>query len=175
MTDPVTSPVETHLINDAIERLRVLTQVDVQNGWRCCAQDLSVTVATQSQDWNDWSIAELNPKEYIVWSAGRQVMWLSQRLVIPQDLQGYPLAGLALRLVLTWWAESAQIFVNGQLVQEGDLFDSSARVLLSSAVVPGDEIEVALRLVSPGHDIGALMRSTVVYEATEEHRSRFCC
>jgi alpha-mannosidase len=168
MTDPVTSPVETHLINDAIERLLALTQVDVQNGWRCCAQDLSVTVATQSQDWNDWSIAELNPKEYIVWSAGRQVMWLSQRLVIPQDLQGYPLAGLALRLVLTWWAQSAQIFVNGQLVQEGDLFDSSARVLLSSAVVPGDEIEVALRLVSPGHDIGALMRSTVVYEATEE-------
>ncbi len=168
MTDPVTSPVETHLINDAIERLLALTQVDVQNGWRCCAQDLSVTVATQSQDWNDWSIAELNPKEYIVWSAGGQVMWLSQRLVIPQDLQGYPLAGLALRLVLTWWAQSAQIFVNGQLVQEGDLFDSSARVLLSSAVVPGDEIEVALRLVSPGHDIGALMRSTVVYEATEE-------
>ncbi len=168
MTDPVTSPVGTHLINDAIERLRFLTQVDVQNGWRCCAQDLSVTIATQSQDWNDWSIAELNPKEYIVWSAGRQVMWLSQRLVIPQDLQGYPLAGLALRLVLTWWAQSAQIFVNGQLVQEGDLFDSSARVLLSSAVVPGDEIEVALRLVSPGHDIGALMRSTVVYEATEE-------
>ncbi|MBD1808080.1 alpha-mannosidase [Microcoleus sp. FACHB-SPT15] len=168
MTDPVTSPVGTHLINDAIERLRFLTQVDVQNGWRCCAQDLSVTVATQSQDWNDWSIAELNPKEYIVWSVGRQVMWLSQRLVIPQDLQGYPLPGLALRLVLTWWAESAQIFVNGQLVQEGDLFDSSARVLLSSAVVPGDEIEVALRLVSPGHDIGALMRSIVVYEATED-------
>lgn len=168
MTDPVTSPVGTHLINDAIERLRFLTQVDVQNGWQCCAQDLSVTVATQSQDWTDWSIAELNPKEYIVWSAGRQVMWLSQRLVIPQDLQGYPLAGLALRLVLTWWAQSAQIFVNGQLVQEGDLFDSSARVLLSSAVVPGEEIAVALRLVSPGHDIGALMRSTVVYEATEE-------
>jgi len=167
MTDPVTSPVGTHLINNAIERLRVLTQVDVQNGWRCCAQDLSVSVATQSQDWNDWSIAELNPKEYIVWSVGRQVMWLSQRLVIPQDLQGYPLPGLALRLVLTWWAESAQIFVNGQLVQEGDLFDSSARVLLSSAVVPGEEIAVALRLVSPSHDIGALMRSTVVYEATE--------
>ncbi len=91
-------------------------------------------------------------------------MWLGQQLVVPQDLQGYPLAGLALRLGLTWWAQAAQIFVNGQLVQEGDLFDSSARVLLSSSVVPGEEIAVALRLVSPGHDIGALMRSQTIYE-----------
>ena len=94
-------------------------------------------------------------------------MWLGQRFVIPQDLQDYPLTGLALRLALTWWAEAAQIFVNGQLVQEGDLFDSSTRVLLSSAVTPGEEIAVALRLVSPGHDIGALMRSHCLYEAAD--------
>ncbi len=94
-------------------------------------------------------------------------MWLSQHFVIPKDLQGYPLAGLALRLALTWWAQEAQIFVNGQLVQEGDLFDSSARVLLSQAVVPGEAIAVSLRLVSPVHDIGALMRSHAVYESTD--------
>ncbi len=92
-------------------------------------------------------------------------MWLGQHFVVPQDLQDYSLTGLALRLVLTWWAEDAQVFVNGQLVQQGDLFDSSARVLLSTAVMPGEEFAVALRLVSPGHDIGALMRSQVVYEA----------
>ena len=94
-------------------------------------------------------------------------MWLGQLFVIPQTLQGYPLAGLALRLALTWWAEDTQIFVNGQLVQEGDLFDCSARVLLSEAAVPGEKISVALRLVSPGHDIGALMRSCCVYESTD--------
>jgi alpha-mannosidase len=153
-----------HPIKDAIERLRALTQVTVQNHWRCCPQDLPAAVATQFEQWNHWSTAELNPKEYIVWSAGHQVMWLGQQFIVPQDLQGYPLAGLALRLALTWWAEDARIFVNGQLVQEGDLFDSSARVLLSSTVVPGEEITVALRLVSPGHDIGALMRSRCVYE-----------
>ncbi len=170
MTTPVTSQTQMHPINDAIERLRALTQVTVQNHWRCCAQDLPAAVATQFEQWNDWSTAELNPKEYIVWSAGHQVMWLGQRFIVPQDLQGYPLTGLALRLLLTWWAASAQIFVNGQLVQEGDLFDSSTRVLLSSAVVPGEEITVALRLVSPGHDIGALMRSRCVYEAaTDDH------
>jgi alpha-mannosidase len=153
-----------HQIQDAIERLRALTQVNVQNHWRYCPQDLPTALATQPKQWDDWSTVELNPKGYIVWSAGRQVMWLGQRFLIPQDLQGYPLAGLALRLALTWWAQSAQIFVNGQLVQEGDLFDSSARVMLAESVVPGQEIAVALRLVSPGHDIGALMRSRSVYE-----------
>jgi alpha-mannosidase len=167
MTDPATSSERGHEINQAILRLRALTQVNVQPHWRCCPQDLPATVATHPERWNDWSIAELNPKEYIVWSAGLQVMWLGQLFVIPQTLQGYPLAGLALRLALTWWAEDAQIFVNGQLVQEGDLFDSSARVLLSEAAVPGEKISVALRLVSPGHDIGALMRSRCLYESTD--------
>jgi alpha-mannosidase len=171
MTDPLTSTDRMHQIQDAIKRLRALTQVSVQNHWRYCPQDLPAELANQSERWSDWATADLNPKGYIVWSAGRQVMWLSQRFIIPQALQEYPLAGLALRLALTWWAESAQIFVNGQLVQEGDLFDSSGRVLLAESVVPGQEIAVALRLVSPGHDIGALMRSRNVYEAIDSIES----
>jgi alpha-mannosidase len=150
-------------LSESIDKLRTYTQINIQASWFSCAENLPIEVATTCDPFN-WSSVELNAKGYITWQAGQQVMWLGQRLVIPQDLQGYPLAGLALRLALTWWAESAQVFVNGQLVQEGDLFDSSARVLLSSAVVPGEEITVALRLVSPNHDIGALMRSRCVYE-----------
>ncbi|AOY81662.1 alpha-mannosidase [Moorena producens JHB] len=155
-------------INHAIAKLRALTQINVQQGWRYCNGDIPYPVATQPQTWENWSIAQLNDKDYITWSAGRQVIWLSQRFLVPQDLQRYPLAGLGLRLVLTWWAESAEIFVNGQLVQEGDLFDSSTRILLNSTVVPGEEFAVALRLVSPGHDIGGLMRSQILYEATND-------
>jgi alpha-mannosidase len=95
------------------------------------------------------------------------VLWLAQRLVIPQNLQGYPLDGLSLRLALTWWAEAAQIFVNGVGVQEGDLFDCSTRVLIRP-VTPGEEITVALRLVSPDHDQGALVRSLCIYGADEQ-------
>lgn len=157
-----------HLIHDAITKLRALTRVNVQNGWQYCIQDLPAAVATDAQRWHDWLTVELNTKEYIVWLPGRQVMWLGQRFVVPQNLQGYPLAGLALRLLLTWWAEDVQIFINGQLVQQGDLFDSSVRVLLDGAVTPGAEIAVALRLVSPGHDIGGLMQSICLYEATED-------
>ncbi|WP_424100149.1 alpha-mannosidase [Moorena producens] len=155
-------------INDAIAKLRALTQANVQQGWRYLTRDIPYPVATQPESWDNWSIAQPNQKDYITWSAGRQVMWLSQRFVVPQDLQRYPLSGLGLRLVLTWWAESAEIFVNGQLVQEGDLFDSSTRILLNSTVVPGQEFAVALRLVSPGHDIGGLMRSQILYEASND-------
>jgi alpha-mannosidase len=161
MTDPVSS----RSIEYTIEKLRALTQIPVQNQWRCCPQDIPANLATQWKSCQDWPIAELNSKGYIVWSAGQQVMWLSQKFVIPHNLQGYPLAGLSLRLALTWWAQLAQIFVNGQLVQEGDLFDSSTRILLSESVQPNEEISVALRLISPGHDIGALMRSICLYES----------
>ncbi|MGQ4646094.1 glycoside hydrolase family 38 N-terminal domain-containing protein [Lyngbya aestuarii] len=168
MTQPVTSNAEIRQINEAVDRLLALTQVKVQNCWLFRLEDLPVAVATQSQRWQNWSIAQPNSKGYIIWSAGHQVIWLGQSWVIPQDLQGYILAGSTLRLVLTWWAQDAQIFVNGQLVHTGDLFDSSARVVLSSAVVPGEEVTVALRLVSPGHDIGGLMRSFLLYEARDQ-------
>ncbi|MFB8787714.1 MAG: alpha-mannosidase [Potamolinea sp.] len=158
----------TEAIIDTITKLRALTEVDVQNYWRCCTEDLPVSIATEPASCQNWPIAELNTKKYIVWSAGQQVIWLGQNFTIPQDLQGYPLTGLALRLTLTWWAVDTKIFVNGKLVQQGDLFDSSARVLLSDSVVPGETITVALRLVSPGHDIGALMRSLCLYESTDD-------
>jgi len=81
---------------------------------------------------------------------------------------GYPLSGLTLRLALTWWAIDAQIFVNGALVQAGDLFDCVTRILLSESVTPGDQFAIALRLVSPGHDDGALVRSVCHYESTTD-------
>ena len=58
-----------------------------------------------------------------------------------------------------------KIFVNGVLLQQGDLFDSSARVLITENASPGREYLVAIRLITPHHDIGALMRSHLVYES----------
>ena len=118
---------------------------------------------------SDWHLVQLNAKEHIAWTGGKKVLWLVQRFVVPQNLQGYPLAGLSLRLALVWWADSAEIYVNGELVLEGDLFDCSPRVLLSQGVTPGEEFVVALRLVSPGHCFGALVRSLLVYESYDDH------
>lgn len=152
-----------NIISQAIAQLRSCTQLNIQNTW---------------QGWQEASDGERkggamqqpNNRGHIAWRKGREVLWLVQKLVIPQQLQGYPLEGLCLRLALTWWAEEAQIYINDQLVQEGDLFDCSTRVLLGSSVTPKQEIYVALRLVSPGHDDGALVRSLCVYESnSDEH------
>ncbi|RMF23414.1 MAG: alpha-mannosidase, partial [Cyanobacteria bacterium J083] len=144
-----------------ISKLQALTVLNVQNNWQIRQIDKQTIPKIKSHNWQN---AQLNENNYIVWQGGRQVRWLQQVFVLPENLQGYSLIGLSLRLALTWWAEDAQIFVNGQLVQRGDLFDSSARVLLTPTVEAGEKITVHLRLVSPGHDIGALMNSVCVYE-----------
>ncbi|MBD2018687.1 alpha-mannosidase, partial [Leptolyngbya sp. FACHB-36] len=152
-------------ISSALDRLRALTQCSVQTTWRCWDGDLPTAQALS--EWHTWTIVDLNAKQHVAWSKGEQVRWFGQAIVVPQALEGYPLQGLCLRLALMWWAIEAQIFVNGQLVQEGDLFDCSTRLLLSDAVAPGEEIAIVLRLVSPGHDDGALVRSTCLYESLD--------
>ena len=154
---------DLNIIENAIAKLQSQTQLDIQDNWHDYSefdsnQDLTVT------DFRNQPTAELNEKRYIVFPQGRQVRWLVQKITIPHSLVNYPLSGLTLRLVLTWWAEDAKIFINGKLVQEGDLFDSSARVLITDNAIVGQEFLVAIRLVSPNHDIGALMRSRLVYE-----------
>ncbi len=151
-----------HQISGVVDRLHQLTQRDVQTGWRS-----SLTNPSQSLDLQQ-PPCELNAKHHIAWSKGHQVIWLHQQFVLPESLQGYLLEGLTLRMALTWWAEVAEVYVNGQLVQEGDLFDHSARVVLSPSVILGEMITVTLRLVSPGHDDGALVRSRLIYESNDD-------
>ncbi|ODH00127.1 alpha-mannosidase [Nostoc sp. KVJ20] len=162
---PTVSQSQTKSISQAIEQLRSFCQVNLQSTWLYQESDLIITDVVAA-DLSHWQPVELNAKEHIAWTGGKKVLWLVQRLVVPQDLQGYSLAGLSLRLALVWWADSAEIYVNGELVLEGDLFDCSPRVLLSQGVTVGEEFTVALRLVSPGHCDGALVRSLLVYEST---------
>ncbi|MEM6612903.1 MAG: alpha-mannosidase [Cyanobacteria bacterium P01_C01_bin.72] len=148
------------IIENAIASLRQLVRLETHASWR----DLG---ASSTADFKSCPTATLNKNNYIVFPQGKQIKYLAQQFVIPPTLQGYPLAGLSLRLVLTWWAADAQIFINGELVQQGDLFDSSARVLITDNAQPGNEYLVLIRLVSPGHDIGALMRSHLIYEQVD--------
>lgn len=160
-------PASHHLLGEVIDRLRACTQIDILNNWQSCDTDIPASQIDRLYSF-PWGKPTINPKSYITWAKGSQVLWLRQKVIIPKSLpkslDNYPLAGLSLRLALTWWAESAQVFVDGKLVQEGDLFDAQARVLLQESVIAGAEVEVILRLVSPAHDQGALMRSTLVYE-----------
>jgi alpha-mannosidase len=149
----------------AIEKLRSLSQSNVQSSWRCSHDDFSVSQVIAA-DISSWSHIQCNEKGHIAWDKGRNTLWLVQKIIVPPSLKlGYPLTGLSLRLALVWWADAVQVYVDGKLAVEGDLFDFSPRVLLGDAVTPGDEYTVAIRLVSPGHDNGALMRSHLVFES----------
>ena len=157
-------------IAEAIAKLRLLSQLSVQSRWRFYQGDLPVAQATQAATWQTWAAVSLNVKNHVAWQKGRRVLWLGQRIIVPHHLGlpnaqgGYPLQGLTLRLALSWWAQVAQLYVNGKLVQEGDLFDATTRLLLSSAVRQDDSFDIAIRLESPGHDNGALVRSICLYE-----------
>ncbi len=139
-------------IVETIAKLSALTSIDVQGKWLT----------------NENTLAPLNEKNYITWSAGRQVQILKQSFLIPDNIDGYEIGGLSLRLSLAWWAEKAEIYLDDTLVQEGDLFDSSTRILLRESVTPGETVNVSLRLLSPGHDIGGLMKSILVYQGDLE-------
>ncbi|MCU0525688.1 MAG: hypothetical protein MUF72_12780 [Elainella sp. Prado103] len=161
------SAINTQIAN-TVQRLRQLNQLDVQANWRSYLGDLPPAQATQFNTWQSWRPVTLNSNRQVTWEKGQRVLWLGQRIVVPHNLQGYYLQGLMLRLGLTWWASLAQIYVNGQLVQAGDLFDSVARILLSRSVQIGQTIDVALRLVSPGHSNGALVRGICLYELASQ-------
>jgi alpha-mannosidase len=150
------------VINDAINKLYQLGEVNIQDNWHYWHGDLE---NIDRIDLNNWAKVSLNEKGYITFNRGRQICWLAQKIIVPERLQNYPLIGLNLRLCLTWWAEDAKVFVDGKLIAAGDLFDSTMRLLLAESVDCDREFIVAVRLVSPQHDIGALMRSKCVYES----------
>jgi len=111
----------------------------------------------------------LNDRGHIAWEKGRSVLWLGQDVVIPETWNGYPLRGLTAKLALTWWAEEAIVFVDGRAVQAGDLFDCSARMVLTDRVRGGECFRIRVRLVSPGHDPGALVKSQLELEDLREN------
>ena len=156
-------PPASNNLSEVVANLRQLSRVDVQSGWKYCDSDSAVDFVNIC----NWPVAELNGKGHIAWPSGKQVLYLGQKFVIPHNLHGYPVADLRLLLGLTWWAEDAEIFVSGESVGRGDLFDCSDRVLLANSATEGDEFLVVLRLVSPSHDGGALVRSVCLYEAAD--------
>lgn len=154
-------------ILSVVEKLRSFSQLNIQSQWRYQTSELNVNDISTGGFFG-WDIVRLNKKEHISWQKGRKVLWLKQKVIVQKYLHGCNLQDLSLRLSLVWWADSAQVYVNGKLVAQGDLFDFSPRVLLAQTAKPGDEFIVTLRLVSPAHDDGALVKSVLVYESDRE-------
>ena len=154
---------QSKAIDFVLNKLRQLTQQDIQPLWRYYTES-SLNWQQLAQYFETLSLVTLNDKDAAVWEKGQKPRWFIQKLVLPSHLNNYPLQGLTLRLKLTWWAEDAKIYINNKLVQKGDLFDSSTRLLLTPSVTTNQVIWIALRLVSPNHDIGGLMESKLIFE-----------
>ncbi|MGK7912772.1 MAG: alpha-mannosidase [Synechococcus sp.] len=103
-----------------------------------------------------------------MWSRGQQEQRFRLRWVVPESLQSLPLVGQVLRLKLAWWSDWAEIWLDGDRVYEGDLFDRDCRILLSGHASTGRAFDVEVRLKSPGHDDGALQTSRVEVEYPEQ-------
>jgi alpha-mannosidase len=158
------------VIEHAIATLREMTQLDLLSQWRIQAGYNATEIHQALDNWPQWYLSNINDKGHIAWPEDRIEIFLVQQLHCPSTLKEYPVDGLTARLALTWWAEEAEVFVNGQSVQSGDLFDHSARVLLTEHLKPDNTISLALRLISPGHDLGALVRSRLILEQSNPDR-----
>jgi alpha-mannosidase len=161
MPEPIPAALETTL-----ERLRGQTELNWQTRWRSWLGEADVE-RVQSFASSRWQAHPLNGKGHLAWGRGRRSLWLQSQLVWPERLDQFPLRGMEARLALTWWAEQATLYVNGQPVQSGDLFDCSTRTCLTTAVEPGESLELLLHLVSPAHDAGALVSSRLLFEAPQ--------
>ncbi|GAB4355213.1 MAG: glycoside hydrolase family 38 C-terminal domain-containing protein [Cyanophyceae cyanobacterium] len=173
--DAVTRPTPVlDAIAPTVSRLRSLVQVSVQDQWRSRLGDLEAGAVPDVLAAQSWPVASLNDRGHIAWERGRTVLWLAQRLTVPTAIgakplpigDAYDLTNWTMALDLCWWAEDAQIFVNGVPVQAGDLFDAFCQLPLGTAQ-PGETLDLAIRLESPGHDNGALVRSQWRFSAPD--------
>lgn len=150
-----------------LDRLRTLSQLDIQPGWQLAGgANVQSPWQLPQTDRQAWPIAPLNERGHVAWPQGHHVLWLCQTIdwSTLDQLRDYPLDGLEVRLALHWWADQAEVFVDGERVQTGDLFDCFGRLRLQAKPGEARGSELALRLVSPGHDPGALVRSQLVFE-----------
>lgn len=166
VSDP-SVPSASQFIEATISRLQALSAYSVQSNW------YTLTAPPSAHEQGIPSrhtavLATLNHRQHIAWPKGKQCLWLYQTLKWPDHVNGFSVEGYTAKLALRWWAESADIYVNGEWIQSGDLFDCFTRVTLDPAVQPGQAVEIALRLISPGHDDGALVRSHLTFESTDE-------
>lgn len=91
-------------------------------------------------------------------------IYLKQVWQVPEIYAGLPTLGATIRLNLIWWADICEIWVNGEKVQEGDLFDQKCRLLLTREAKTNEEFSLEIKLNSTKHDIGALQLSEIILE-----------
>ena len=138
-------------------------RLDLQHRWLCADGSAAWAASKRRGLRQEWQ-----KQGYLVWPRGGCTQPLHLILKAPphwQQARAGAAAGAATaRLVLRWWAERAELRLNGRMERQGDLFDAACRLPLPDHWLAGGDLEVDLVLQSPRHDEGALLHSHVVLE-----------
>ena len=137
--------------------------LDLQPLWRWAAAPEGAAPALQ-HPWGPAHRPDWVARGLIVWPRGGQSRVLQCQVVCPQAWRTLGAGQAVARLVLRWWADAAELRVDGQPVHHGDLFDTGCRWPLPGRWWSGDPLRLELELRSPLHDDGALLHSRLELE-----------
>jgi alpha-mannosidase len=131
--------------------------------WRCPGPD-GVPIAALADPWGQRHRPDWHARGLLIWPRGGLRRTLTLRLSLPDDWRHLSPDLARARLVLRWWADAAELRVDGQSVHRGDLFDTACRWELPPRWWQGEPLALELELRSPLHDDGALILSRVELE-----------
>ncbi|MFM8605912.1 MAG: alpha-mannosidase, partial [Cyanobium sp.] len=135
--------------------------LDLQGLW-LCQGPAADTITALEDPWGRRHRPDWHARGLLIWPRGGQ--WRELRLLLPSAWSDLNPQQARARLVLRWWADAAELRVDGERVHQGDLFDTACRWQLPARWWHGEALELELRLRSPLHDDGALIHSRIELE-----------
>jgi len=149
-------------LSERIETFQSSFWLDLQPLWRL-QRPVGPAASALADPWGARHRPDWARRRLIIWPRGGGVCALRLALSCPEPWRQLAPRAQA-RLVLRWWADDAQLLVDGVEVHRGDLFDAACRWGLPARWWQGEALQLDLRLRSPRHDDGALVHSRIELE-----------
>lgn len=150
MVDPVKN------LTPVIAQLRSRSRLSILSNWQ------------RQDEHGEWkTLPTVNSKQnkpMLSFLSREENIRIKQIWQVPESYAGLTTLGATIRLNLIWWADICEVWVNGEKVQEGDLFDQKCRLLLTKESEVNQEFILEIKLNSTKHDIGALQLAEIVFE-----------
>ena len=146
-----------------IETFQGQSRLDLRPLWRFDRPSGPGALALEDP-WGARCRPDWHARGLLIWPRGGRWQRLVLTLRCPPAWQALQQGDRRARLVLRWWADAVELWVDGLRVHEGDLFDTACRWPLPDTWWQGHPLQLQLRLRSPLHDDGALITSAVEQE-----------
>ena len=150
------------------------TQIDYLSQWQTKPQNTD-----DSQTKTEIDLLPVKPTigknstSQLVFPKAATKIYLTTNIEIPQTIEGISFKQGQIYFDVIWWAQNVAIYADGAVIQQGDLLDQQASILLLDLNQNQDlsdkkYIKLEIILDSPHHDIGALQRSIIRYRLPHE-------